>query len=492
MERLKEAKPQFDTRPFAPPGKYFSETFQRMALELHHLVTEYGIQNTRAQPETREEFLAFFAHVHDGWKEAQRRIATLLTDRLVRRSEVAALEQQRRRLKDKDGQRAARLQLQQLGLEIVVLRRTLDVILWTIFAGEHSTLRRLFVQGGQHNLSAKNIADAMSAAEHVNKEPQVMGLCTDMLSAVHVGDLLIANRETGEVQFAELKSGERNFAITAVAEFAVQSKCAHFEHIATAEFDETDKKHYTRVKRQAQRNETIVETIRNEGGSDPSTGAQVFIHPTEEPTEIWTHVITSCYEQLSERKSWAIDVVDGCLYVGVYSSQKMAFVGFQAWMAREKCESRIYNLTDSFFDPGTRPLGATLLPFQLREKVLRGEILVIMCLDIVKMIELANHMQPGHMRLATKKETAKMLQKHPMGDFTLKGLLVKTNEGSGQSMFLGGGFRDRILFDQQRPAQLIAQYIRSSAVLHEAIVAQHAGKGGTETPGAKPPGVEGS
>lgn len=56
----------------------------------------------------------------------------------------------------------------------------------------------------------------------------------------------------------------------------------------------------------------------------------MLVHPTEKPTEIWTDVITACYEQLSEKKSWAIDVVDGCLYVGVYSSQKMAFVGFQA------------------------------------------------------------------------------------------------------------------------------------------------------------------
>lgn len=73
-----------------------------------------------------------------------------------------------------------------------------------------------------------------------------------------------------------------------------------------------------------------------------------------------------------------------------------------------------------------------------------------------------------------------------MGDFTLRGLLVKTNEGSGKSMFLGGGFRDRILFDQHRPAQLIAQNICSSAALHEAIVVQHADKGGTETPSVKP------
>lgn len=472
-----EAKARMDGRPFAAPGKYLSEAFLRAAVELHHLVSEYGIENTPVEPRTREEFAAFYARVHDGWKEAQRRIATLLTERLVQQADAAAQWKESRRLKDNAGQGAGRLKMQQIGLEIVVLRRMLDVILWTIFAGEHSTLRRLFVRGGQHNLSAKNIADAMPAAEHFNEDPQVIALCTDMLSAVHVGDLLIANSARREIQFAELKSGDRNAEIAAVAEFAVRSDCAYFEHVATAEFNETDKKHYERIKRQSQRNETIVETIRNEGGSDPNTGAQVFIHPTDEPTEFWTDVITECYEELTEQKQWAIRVVDDCVYVGVYSSTKMAFVGFQAWMAKNKCESRIFNLTDSFFDPGRRPLGATLLPFHLREKILRGEILVIMCLDIAAMIEFANRMKPGFMQLATKKETAKMQQKHPMGDFTLKGLLVKTCDDSSQAAFLGDGFRDRILFDQHRPAQLIAQHIRSSAAFHRKMEARDADGG---------------
>lgn len=38
----------------------------------------------------------------------------------------------------------------------------------------------------------------------------------------------------------------------------------------------------------------------------------------------------------------------------------------------------------------------------LRLKVLRGEILVIMCLDVLKFIELGNSIQAGFMRRATK------------------------------------------------------------------------------------------
>jgi hypothetical protein len=45
-----------------------------------------------------------------------------------------------------------------------------------------------------------------------------------------------------------------------------------------------------------------------------------------------------------------------------------------------------------------------------------------------------------------------------MGNFALNGRFVRANIG-GEVMFLGEGFRDRILFDQQRPTQLLKQQL---------------------------------
>jgi hypothetical protein len=329
------------------------------------------------------------------------------------------------------------------------------VILWTIFAGEHSTLRRLIVVGGEHNFSAENIAVGMRAAAHFNKDPQVMALCTDILSLAHVGDLILANRRDGSIEFVELKAGDKNAEISAVAEFAVRTDCKRFDAAATAGYDETDRKHYERVKKQTKRNQIIVSTIQNEGGTDPNTGNRVVIQATPDYPAYWTDRIQRCYEDLTEEKKWAIDVVDECVYLGVYSDQATAFVGFNVWMEREGCESQIFNLMDSFHDLGVRPLGATLLMPDLRQKILRGEILVIMCLDIRKFIELGNSMRPDYMRLATKAETGKM-RTHRLGNFTLNGRYIRATIG-GEEMFMGAGTRDRILFDQQLPSQLLAQ-----------------------------------
>jgi len=231
-------------RPFLRLSKYLPDDFLETAERWMVLVNGYGISKVSQQPETREEWLAFFAHCHDGWKQAQTEIATFLTDALTRQAEARENKNKQHRLKNKEAKTQARVRVEQVRLEIAVARRMLDVILWTIFAGEHSTLRRLIVDGGEHNLSKENIAVAMAEVDHYNKKPQVIALSTDMLSLVHVGDLILSNSEEGRIEFIELKSGAKNTEIADTAEFAVQSECELFESLATAKYNETDKKHY--------------------------------------------------------------------------------------------------------------------------------------------------------------------------------------------------------------------------------------------------------
>ncbi|HEY1755031.1 MAG TPA: hypothetical protein VGG72_06515 [Bryobacteraceae bacterium] len=449
-----------DLRPFARLAKYLPDSFVKEAVELLFLVREYGISKNAAPLATSGEYLDFVAQTHDGWKTAQRRIAALMTTALTKRAEEKAARKDCRRRRDKPGEDAAKRAIWQFDLELKVLQRTLDVILWTIFSGDHSSLRRLFVVGGKHNLSVQNIADALPTAEQFNEDPYTVALCTDMLSSVHVGDLLVANRRTGDIAFVELKAGDKNYGISKIAEVAVLSGCGSFEHIMTANFDETDAKQYERAKRQIERNRTILSTIKNEGGRDPNIGAQVTINAVEDPPELWCSEIMSCYEQLDDSKSWAIATVDKCVHVGVYSEQNIAIVGFKSWMDELKCDSPIYNLADSFYIPSSRPLGATFLSLELQTKVLRGETLIIICLDILRLIEMANQMRPGLLSLGSRADSAKT-RGFRMQTLELNGRLIKISTGGDQLEFLGGGFRDRVVFDQQSPSQLIRYHIGS-------------------------------
>jgi hypothetical protein len=48
------------------------------------------------------------------------------------------------------------------------------------------------------------------------------------------------------------------------------------------------------------------------------------------------------------------------------------------------------------------------------------------------------------------------MRSHRIGNFMLNGRFIRATIG-GEEMFLGAGTRDRILFDQQLPSQLLAQ-----------------------------------
>ncbi len=87
------------------------------------LVREYGSSKVATPPTSQEQFLEFLAHVHDGWKEAQKRIAVFLADALARRNEAQTSEKEQHRLNNKEGQNQARAVTKQINLEIVVARR---------------------------------------------------------------------------------------------------------------------------------------------------------------------------------------------------------------------------------------------------------------------------------------------------------------------------------------------------------------------------------
>ena len=448
-------------RPFLRLAKFLSDDFMRQADEWLFLVGHYGASKMSLPPNTLAEWIEFFTHCHDGWKRAQSQIADFLRGALTQEAQLQKEMKEHHRAKDREGQKDAREKAKRVDLEIKIARRMLDVILWTILKGEQSTLRRLVVQGGEHNLSAQNIEDVLPTLEDLNAQPMVMALSTDMLSRVHVGDVLKMDLDTGRIEFLELKSGEKNAQIASTADFAIQSQCEHFEALATAEYSKTDRKHYERVKKQAQRNSTILATIRDERGEDPSTGHKVTITDLGKPIEVWSERIQSCYESLTDDKKWAISSVEECVYLGVYSDPNIGFVGFNGWMDRRGCSSPVFSLTDSFFYSSARPLGSTFLSYDLRSKVLRGEIVVIICLDVLRLIELGNRIRPGSMRLATRAESA-MANKLRVQSLTLGDLSVVMRVGD-RDTFLGGGILDRIVFDQHLPSQLLEHHLSAGA-----------------------------
>ncbi|MDH0866437.1 hypothetical protein [Mitsuaria sp. GD03876] len=443
-------------RPYLRLAKALGEEYMQKAERWHFLVSDHGFASVPGPPTTREEFEVFYAKCHDGWKLAQREIADFLIESLPQLTAAKAEEKRLHAAKDVTGRKLAKENRRRIEAEIAVARRMLDAALWTMVSCEHSTLRRLLVADGRHSLTVANIQEAMRAAEEFNKEPMTIALCCDMLSLVHIGDLVLFDARTGTLSFVELKAGDKNVALAKAADFAVKSQCAAFESFATGSLSPKDLKHFARAKRQAERNNAAISIIKNEGGDDPFTGGRVQIQRVA-PPKTWGDRIAACAASLTAERQWAIDVVEDCVYIGVYTDPKMAFAGFQSWMKIQACTAPVVNFLDSFRQPAVRPLGAANMTYELRLKALRGDILVILCLDIHRLIERGNKLLPGFMRLGSRSEGAKA-QSPRIQDFTLDGCPVICNVG-GQEVILGAGTRDRILFDFHSPTQLLQNYL---------------------------------
>jgi len=364
-------------KPFAVFGASLNDDFKQLIERLLFLIREHGISQFKPTPGNREEWLHFAALVHDGWKQAQTIIAEKILRNLTLRDQALLKVKEHHRLKNAAEKEKSIVEASRLQLEIKVLRRILDSIPWAIFKGEHSTIRRLSVRGGQSNLSAQNILDTLPMAHHYNEDPSKVAICTDITSFIHVGDILLADVNAGNVGFVELKSGEKNIALSHAAAFAVESECSAYEMHLKSSLTPTDVQHFDRAKKQLARGNSVVNTINNEGGTDHNTGLEIKICPIARPVECYANEIVACYEELNETKHWSINSIDNCLHLGVYNNLEHAFVGFNGWMDTIHCTSHIYNITDSFRFPWVRPFGSLNLPLEILKKVLRGEITIV-------------------------------------------------------------------------------------------------------------------
>ncbi|MCQ4062106.1 hypothetical protein FK516_29965, partial [Klebsiella pneumoniae] len=78
-------------------------------------------------------------------------------------------------------------------IEVLILRRCVDSLIWSILDEEHSSLRRLPINAVNDNLSEDNIIDSMVAADLINQDKHAIAIVSDMSTFVHVGDLVTFN-----------------------------------------------------------------------------------------------------------------------------------------------------------------------------------------------------------------------------------------------------------------------------------------------------------
>jgi len=447
----------------APPGieKFFriglliGVESRDLAVKLLHLIRGYGIYKIKPSISDKSNYIDFLEAVHDGWKLAQNLIADKLICNL---NEIEDLEKSKKqyhqqRLPIKKSETISKIR--KLKLENLIFRRFIDSIVWGMLDNEHSTIRRLPIKKSGDNLSIKNIEDARYTVDEYNKAPLTIAIISDMTTFVHHGDI-IARTKTG-IKFIELKSGKKGLAITRTAEAANHLKCAIANEILTKRMNTTDKNQFTRIKNQIERGDNLSSTLKNNIGTDHLTGLKIQIGESKVEIKYYDKELIECRRKLEENGKYGISVIDDCLYIGMYKTSDAAYMGFTGWMQVIECKSKIYNITDSFYDPLSRPLPSLYMPTEFVIEIMKGEIIMIACLDIQAFYKLSQTIYPNMVRLTTPSNRVGLEEMLIKG----KALTMKFADDLGNG-YLGDGLITRMAFDLQTPSSILKmQYAHS-------------------------------
>lgn len=433
-------------RPFINLWDRYSSEFNDLIKSLMVLIRHgdnADSQHTRAEP------LENFKRVLSGWKQAQKIIACELIIRLSRVEQLEKEKKSAHSIKDYETKQKCIRDVSRIKSEIIILRRCIDSIVWIILDNEHSSIRRLPINGNPDNLSVFNIHDSMTVADEINADPMAIAIITDMTTFVHTGDLLAIIPKQG-IALIEIKSGKKNIEFTEAAKFSVLSECPHFDDVYTEEFNENDLKHYQRSKRQFKRSQNVIEAIVTGSGFDNLAQSPVRIWDKNFQPNFYTDEIIDLWFKVYNGKLWAIHDINECLYIGAYSNTDMGFVGFNSWMDGCKISGTVFNILDSFSDPLSRPFFNLNLPDKLLLDIISGDLIVVLCLDHKKFAERANKKHPGLYKVldfpSTIADTIDML--------SVDGKGIASYVDSKAS-FIGSGYETRIIFDQHYPDNLI-------------------------------------
>lgn len=338
----------------------------------------------------------------------------------------------------------------------LLLRGIADAMAWQLLGHQLAHARRFFKSTAQPDLYNSNFESVVFAAkESLKDKPNAVSLISDLTSFIQVGDLLVYEPEKG-FTIAEVKEGSMNAKICDFMKFYAESQCDRALHYFANREGEQAVKQLQRMARQASRMSHVTSVIGTGQGVDPDTSERIRIPEPFFPIETWDDRLNNALEQANS-KGWALDVIDNCLFLGVYASDHMrvgGHVAFNAWFDQmggtpECPRSR---LIDCMRNPLALPIFSRNISDEDKFDVLFGRKQVCMAICIESLLSECE--KAGFsVRFASNKERGRLDQTGNR-PYKHKGNAIFIGKGSHEVVLMDGVFL-RAMFHGQSPISVI-------------------------------------
>lgn len=436
--------------------------FENNLKTIYYFAHEYGHEkflkkNPNFDKPDKKTFPFYMNYCHEGFYKAQELIVDHLI--VVQKAQQILKKEHKKAKKEQDPKQITNIknQIQIEESKNLLLRHAADSIAWQIIRGQHHIARRLFANEQQPTLLGNNLESLRDYIKYYKKEnPSGFCLISDITSFVQTGDLVCISE--GGIQIVELKTGSVNEKIMQILDQEYSE--------GKAEFCETAHekgigfvKQFNRVLNQKRTLYEISNILKNDIGFDPRLKKDIKILDPNSTEENYYKSISELMEKIkSSKQTYAIDIVEKCVYIGVYKEIGRVYGPhtLKMWMNHETNSNYpVTNFLHMLHDPIKEPI--TYKPFDKDETfdILFGRICIYIAINFNYLFEMAKYFGL-EMKWVGKKALSKAQQKG-MDCFKVNKKGISISDGKS-TVILGDHFFSRILHDFILPSSLFLTY----------------------------------
>jgi hypothetical protein len=356
---------------------------------------------------------------------------------------------------------------------ILVLRRLVDSIAFRIFDNKVWIAKRF---KSQHKINALDIPGIKTNLEIANKlndgKKLRFVLVSDLTTFIDVGDLILkVDNGNPRWSIVELKTGQVNQEL-----FGLIETNQHLDPGVTAGFDCPKTKQLQRILRQKERNNAIVDLVKNNGGTNIRTNTPVkLVEGDIQWNYAFEELIKSTLSAKQNKRS--LLVIDGCFYIftSLMTEQDTFHYFYHLINPDEKCAFKEGSETDQLIEHQRcqklllNPYVKEIIRSNMHAKwstpffamplndalfdVLFDRMHILLYLDIEKFISLLRS-KGLKIELCSKEDTHYFKSIAPLTPL-YKNRAIKVIGQNGKSTTIGDGLFKRLFVDFVTPSTLV-------------------------------------
>lgn len=426
----------------------------------------------------------FLKACHKGYDDAQRKTADevirLTNDIANAKAQIVEL---RKRSDAKSEIRQIIGAIRTMELRILVLRRLMDSIAFTLFQERTWITRRFVIHDETNPIDAEAIRKALRVANSQNNLSRyTFTLVSDLTTYIQVGDLirLDCRDPSRKWKIIELKEGKVNELISGLLDEKEHSLNDEDLSELRNRIGKHAPKQALRMLKQKERQDNIEKIVLTDQGMSTKAGIPLRLPHAELIHETYDKALYDCITQ-AKSGGFGGCVVDDCLMVLALSKEEFHNPEFVArhnayhtlnpaarcefetsdeMMLRKEIE-RIQSIPfavnlvrSNLYAGSSRPIFAYPLEEDLLMDLLFGRICVLLVLNLESFLKLYSR-EGFKTGFSSKSEAAEMKRQFGNEAITYENRLIWIEDQQGRKVNLFGGTFSRIFHDLTRPSELV-------------------------------------